>query len=367
MAKQKNKGQNSKAAKNAARLAAEDAVLDAALMEAAAEELVMNAVVRVNNSIDSTKPQTDKKTYRLIELANGMECMLIHDSDDEEEDDEEDESDDEKGSDSDGLMKDDDEQSEEDSDDDDDDEEEGGKEGGDQGKRAGSKRAAAAMAVGVGSWADPKQAQGLAHFLEHMLFMGSSKYPKENEYDAFISKYGGATNAYTECEHTVYHFEIFPRKFNEALDIFAQFFIGKPLFRKDAVEREIQSIESEFNQTKNSDEARMDELLCRTAPDNHPYGNFTWGNQQSLVDEPKANGYVYCIYYFIDVYFVFFFLYFFSFKACMHMFMTLHFKKKKRKKHINYLNNLSSLSLSSHIIILLSWKCGLACRIKKVL
>lgn len=34
------------------------------------------------------------------------------------------------------------------------------------------------MTVGVGSFSDPPEIQGLAHFLEHMIFMGSEKYPK---------------------------------------------------------------------------------------------------------------------------------------------------------------------------------------------
>lgn len=40
--------------------------------------------------------------------------------------------------------------------------------------------------------------QGLSHYLEHMLFMGSGKYPDENEYDAYLSKHGGSSNAFTE-------------------------------------------------------------------------------------------------------------------------------------------------------------------------
>jgi hypothetical protein len=61
-----------------------------------------------------------------------------------------------------------------------------------------SKKAAAAMAVGVGSFSDPREVQGLSHYLEHMLFMGSEAFPDENEYDAFLSKHGGSSNAYTE-------------------------------------------------------------------------------------------------------------------------------------------------------------------------
>lgn len=54
------------------------------------------------------------------------------------------------------------------------------------------------MAVGVGSFSDPPHMQGLSHYLEHMLFMGSTKYPNENDYDDYITKHGGSNNAYTE-------------------------------------------------------------------------------------------------------------------------------------------------------------------------
>ena len=69
-------------------------------------------------------------------------------------------------------------------------------------------KAAAGLSVGVGSFADPEELQGLAHFLEHMIFMGSIKYPGENEYSAFIAENGGGCNAYTEAEVTVYQFDV---------------------------------------------------------------------------------------------------------------------------------------------------------------
>lgn len=50
----------------------------------------------------------------------------------------------------------------------------------------------------------------MAHYLEHMLFMGSTKYPDENEYDSFLSQSGGSSNAFTECEFTLYHFDVLP-------------------------------------------------------------------------------------------------------------------------------------------------------------
>ncbi|KAI4461977.1 nardilysin [Holotrichia oblita] len=50
------------------------------------------------------------------------------------------------------------------------------------------KMAAAALSIGVGSFSDPPDIPGLAHFLEHMVFMGSEKYPQENDFDSFIKK-----------------------------------------------------------------------------------------------------------------------------------------------------------------------------------
>jgi len=47
-------------------------------------------------------------------------------------------------------------------------------------------QAAVGLCVGVGSFSDPWPIQGMAHFLEHMVFMGSEKYPKENDFEAFI-------------------------------------------------------------------------------------------------------------------------------------------------------------------------------------
>jgi insulysin len=53
------------------------------------------------------------------------------------------------------------------------------------------------LSVNVGSFNNPPDRQGLAHFLEHMIFMGSEKYPNENAFFELISASGGYANAYT--------------------------------------------------------------------------------------------------------------------------------------------------------------------------
>ena len=63
---------------------------------------------------------------------------------------------------------------------------------------------AASMNVKVGSMADPEDAQGLAHFLEHMLFMGTEKYPDVEDYKLYLTNNGGYSNAYTAEQATVW-------------------------------------------------------------------------------------------------------------------------------------------------------------------
>jgi nardilysin len=52
--------------------------------------------------------------------------------------------------------------------------------------KEGERMAAASLCVNVGSFSDPPDLPGLAHFLEHMVFMGSDKYPQENALDEFV-------------------------------------------------------------------------------------------------------------------------------------------------------------------------------------
>ncbi|RTZ72242.1 MAG: peptidase M16, partial [Gammaproteobacteria bacterium] len=115
-------------------------------------------------------------------------------------------------------------------------------------------KAAAALTVGVGSTSDPPGRDGLAHFLEHMLFMGTEQYPDVDDYSDFIKKNGGMDNAFTAGGQTTYYFDIKPEALEPALDRFAQFFIA-PLMDARYVEREKHAVESEY-QLKLKDDTR---------------------------------------------------------------------------------------------------------------
>ena len=60
---------------------------------------------------------------------------------------------------------------------------------------SGESMAYCSLAINVGSFNDPPHRQGMAHFMEHMIFMGSEKYPDEDSYANHISENGGDSNA----------------------------------------------------------------------------------------------------------------------------------------------------------------------------
>jgi len=71
----------------------------------------------------------------------------------------------------------------------------------------GADQSAAALSVEVGSWQDPKEYPGMAHFCEHMLFMGNKSLSSEFEYMQFIADHGG----FSQCldvarSHLIYVF-----------------------------------------------------------------------------------------------------------------------------------------------------------------
>jgi insulysin len=185
-----------------------------------------------------TKPletsSLDDRTYRIIRLDNGLEAMVIHDPD--------------------------------------------------------TDKSSAAMDIRVGHLSDPIEFQGLAHFCEHLLFMGTEKYPKENEYSEYLAKYSGSSNAYTGMDNTNYFFDVYHEHLEGALDRFAQFFL-KPLFSDSCTEREVRAVDSEHKKNLQSDSWRAFQLEKSLCDPSHPYSHFGTGNAKTLWDVPREKGY----------------------------------------------------------------------------
>ena len=146
--------------------------------------------------------------------------------------------------------------------------------------------AAVSLSVAVGALSDPPERLGMAHFLEHMLFLGTEKYPEAGEYQRFVSRRGGYTNAYTTLDHTNYHFEINPTHLEGALDRFAQFFIA-PLFNQEFVSRELKAVDSEHAKNLATDSRRIFEIQKSVYTADHPMKKFMTGNLATLTGIPR--------------------------------------------------------------------------------
>lgn len=133
---------------------------------------------------------------------------------------------------------------------------------------------------------DPDDLPGLAHFCEHMLFLGTEKYPQENDYHMYLSHNGGLCNAATHFDHTTYYFDVTPEKLEGALDRFAQFFIT-PLFTETLTELELNAIHSEHEKNIASDTWRVDQLDKSSADPSHPFSKFGTGHRETLDTIPK--------------------------------------------------------------------------------
>lgn len=141
---------------------------------------------------------------------------------------------------------------------------------------------AAALSVHLGFYSDPEDLPGLAHFCEHMLFLGTKEYPEENSFERFLTANSGSQNAFTTESATTYFFDVSPGALLESLKRFGSFF-KEPLFTASATEREVSAIDSEFAKNRESDGFRLQQVLKSTAAESHPERHFGCGNRQTLL------------------------------------------------------------------------------------
>lgn len=118
-------------------------------------------------------------------------------------------------------------------------------------------------------------------FLEHLIFLGSEKYPGENEFEQFMQKGGGFCNADTGYDETTFYFRVREQFLNGGLDRFSHLFKA-PLLRKVSMMREREAVDSEYSAKKNSAGSRRHQILALLSQPSHPFGKFSCGNLKTL-------------------------------------------------------------------------------------
>lgn len=151
----------------------------------------------------------------------------------------------------------------------------------------GLKRSAAALRVAAGSHDVPLAWPGLAHFLEHLLFLGNERFPADEGLMAYVQRHGGQVNASTRERTTDFFFELPTRSFSAGLQRLSDM-LAKPRMNPDDQLREREVLQAEYVAWSQDPAAQQQFALYEGLPAEHPLRGFHAGNRDSLKVEMPA-------------------------------------------------------------------------------
>jgi len=149
------------------------------------------------------------------------------------------------------------------------------------------KRCAAALRVAAGSHDVPLAWPGLAHFLEHLLFLGTERFPAGEGLMAYVQGHGGQLNARTNERTTDFFFELAPQAFPGGLERLSDM-LAHPRMNPDDQLREREVLQAEFVAWSQDATAQQQLALFDGLSEAHPLRGFHAGNRDSLpVSQPE--------------------------------------------------------------------------------
>jgi len=150
----------------------------------------------------------------------------------------------------------------------------------------GLKRSAAALRVAAGSHDVPLAWPGLAHFLEHLLFLGTERFPTDEGLMAYVQLHGGQVNASTRERTTDFFFELPVSAFSAGLERLSDM-LARPRMNLDDQLREREVLQAEFVALSQDPTAQQQFALYEGLSAEHPLRGFHAGNRDSLqVESP---------------------------------------------------------------------------------
>lgn len=143
------------------------------------------------------------------------------------------------------------------------------------------KRCAAALRVAAGSHDVPLAWPGLAHFLEHLLFLGTRRFPTDKGLMAYVRRHGGQVNASTRERTTDFFFELPVPTFSEGLERLADM-LTHPRLAADDQLREREVLHAEWVAWSQDAKAQQQVAVLQGLAADHPLRGFHAGNRDSL-------------------------------------------------------------------------------------
>ena len=139
-----------------------------------------------------------------------------------------------------------------------------------------------AFFVGMGSRYENAAISGAAHFIEHMLFKGTNRYPTARELAEAIEGIGGVFNAGTGQESTLYWVKVAESHFSVAMDVLIEM-LRRPRFDQTELEKEQRVIIEEINQSLDVPDQWVHLLLWELIWPDHPLGRSVAGTRGSIL------------------------------------------------------------------------------------
>ncbi len=147
--------------------------------------------------------------------------------------------------------------------------------------------------IGVGARYETEEQAGISHFIEHLLFRGTSKRVTAKEISEAIEGVGGSLNGGTDKELTLYWGRVAQPNFLLALDVLADMLLNSKLDAED-IEKERQIIIEEMHMTKDSPSQQVHMLADEILWPGHPLGRDIAGTKQSMatISRDMMTGYL---------------------------------------------------------------------------
>lgn len=144
--------------------------------------------------------------------------------------------------------------------------------------------AAVVVDVAAGSHDEPASFPGMAHFLEHLVFLGSRRFALGDGLIPFVQRLGGRVNATTRARNTRYFCEVPAACLDEALDRLLDMLVA-PLLEPQALVREREVLQAEYSARAGDPQTLCESALSSALAPGHPLGDFHAGNAASLALE----------------------------------------------------------------------------------
>ncbi|HUB74056.1 MAG TPA: pitrilysin family protein [Solirubrobacteraceae bacterium] len=137
------------------------------------------------------------------------------------------------------------------------------------------------VAFDAGARAERAEENGMAHFLEHLVFKGGERYPTYKEVNDTAERLGGVLNAYTSHDLVAFHITVRAESAPQAIDLLSDF-VGRPRLDEQELDRERGVVIQEINRAHDQPATVAEHLIDRAAFGEHPLGRTVLGPEQNL-------------------------------------------------------------------------------------